>query len=66
MTYWPNDIARHTGDTIPVQPWAAEASTEVGQDDDDIGAARGVVHAIVITVVCALLALSLAAIWSIA
>lgn len=42
----------------------AEAATEVGQDDE-LGAAKGIVHAIVITVFCALLALSLAAIWSV-
>ena len=66
-TYWPNDIGRHTGDTIPVQPWPAESATEVGHDDgDDIAGARAIVHAIVITVICVLCAMFLAAAWSVA
>ena len=59
-TYWPNDIG-NTGDTIPVLP--AEACTEVGHEDD-FDPARGVINAIILTVVCALVAIALAAWWA--
>ena len=64
---WPADDIGRTGPaTMPVKYHPAEAATEVGADDDNSdphAAPRGIVHALIATAVCALIALALAALW---
>ena len=64
---WPADDIGRTGPaTMPVQYHPAEAATEVGVENDNgdpHAAARGIVHALIATAVCALIALALAALW---